>query len=389
MDKKFIETIDIENFEILTDTGFVDVVKLHKTVPYNVYELKTKSGLTLKCADTHKMFRPDYSEVYLIDLKPNDQILTVYLDTLIIIDTIESIVNLEYIDNMFDFELIEGSNHRYLTNGILSHNTETAKVIAEEIFGPNSLIRIDMSEYQERHTVSKLIGAPPGYVGYGEGGDLTEKVRRKPFSVVLFDEIEKAHPDVFNTLLQVLDEGFLTDRQGRKVNFRNTIIIMTSNIGIKKAMNFASGVGYKASFSENRAESTKKIINHELREKFPPEFINRIQEIITFNPLSEEAIKTIIKIHLQKLSNRIKLAGYHFEWNENVIDFIFKDSYEPEFGARPVERAIQSLVEDEISEALLKFEALDGCLISASFSEDEKKIVVEIKNPESIPTITD
>lgn len=255
--------------------------------------------------------------------------------------------------------------------------TETAKVIAEEIFGPNSLIRIDMSEYQERHTVSKLIGAPPGYVGYGEGGDLTEKVRRKPFCVVLFDEIEKAHPDVFNTLLQVLDEGFLTDRQGRKVNFRNTIIIMTSNIGVKQAMEFGAGVGFATSKSQNKEDAMNDRIKKELRHKFPPEFINRIQEIVTFNNLSEDAIKAIIKLQLNKLGQRIELAGYKFKWNENVIDYIFKDSYEPEYGARPVERAIQRLIEDAVSEKMLEVDIQEGATITVSYAKDQLKVVIK------------
>jgi ATP-dependent Clp protease ATP-binding subunit ClpC len=257
--------------------------------------------------------------------------------------------------------------------------TETAKTIADEIFGPNSLIRIDMSEYQERHTVSKLIGAPPGYVGYGEGGDLTEKVRRKPFCVVLFDEIEKAHPDVFNTLLQVLDEGFLSDRQGRKVNFRNTIIIMTSNVGVKQAIEMGNGVGFRTETSETKQDAMKYRIDKELRHKFAPEFLNRIQEIITFNSLSEDAIKNIIKLHLNKLGDRIRMAGYDFKWNKNVVDYIFNDSYEPEYGARPVERAIQRLIEDDISEEMLKTDVQDGSTISISYLESKNELKVVIK----------
>ena len=257
--------------------------------------------------------------------------------------------------------------------------TETAKIIAEEIFGPNSLIRIDMSEYQERHSVSKLIGAPPGYVGYGEGGDLTEKVRRKPFCVVLFDEIEKAHPDVFNTMLQILDEGFLTDRQGRKVNFRNTIIIMTSNIGVKQAIEYGAGIGFTTSSTKSKQDAMKSRIEKELRYKFAPEFLNRIQEIITFNILSEDSIKSIIKIHLNKLGDRIKLAGYNFKWNENVVDYVFKDSYEPEYGARPVERAIQRLIEDAISEEMLKKDVQEGATITISYSSEKEQLKVHIK----------
>jgi ATP-dependent Clp protease ATP-binding subunit ClpC len=257
--------------------------------------------------------------------------------------------------------------------------TETAKTVADEIFGPNSLIRIDMSEYQERHTVSKLIGAPPGYVGYGEGGDLTERVRRKPFCVVLLDEIEKAHPDVFNTLLQVLDEGYLNDRQGRKVNFRNTIIIMTSNIGVKQAIEYGAGVGFVTASSKNKADAMKARIEKELKQRFAPEFINRINEIITFNALSEDAIKSIIKIHLGMLGARIEKEGYSFKWSDNVIDYVFKDSYEPDYGARPVERAIQRLVEDAVSEEMLKIDAPNGGSISVSYQEKQETLKVVIK----------
>ncbi len=379
MDKKFIKTHNLSDYEILTDNGFVDVVSLHETIPYNVFHLKLNNGLELKCADDHILFRPDFSEVFLKNLQPGDGVVCSGSNGKPIIVIVESIVDLKYQENMFDFELINGSNRRYWTNGILSHNTETAKTIADEIFGPDSLIRIDMSEYQERHTVSKLIGAPPGYVGYGEGGDLTEKVRRKPFCVVLFDEIEKAHPDVFNTLLQVLDEGFLTDRQGRKVNFRNTIIIMTSNIGVKMAIEYGAGVGFTTTSTKTKSEAMKNTIEKELKKKFPPEFLNRVQEIVTFNSLSEDNIKEIIKIELNKLGSRITSTGYKFKWNDNVVDYIFKDSYEPDYGARPVERAIQRLIEDAVSEELLKTEAKEGSTISVSYNEKQEALKVAIK----------
>jgi ATP-dependent Clp protease ATP-binding subunit ClpC len=256
--------------------------------------------------------------------------------------------------------------------------TETAKAIADEIFGPDSLVRLDMSEYQEAHTVSKMIGSPPGYVGYGEGGDLTEKVRRKPFCVVLFDEIEKAHPDVFNTMLQILDEGFLSDRQGRKVNFRNTIILMTSNIGVKQAIEHGAGVGFQTHGSLSKDLAMKSRIERTLRQKFPPEFLNRLNEIITFNSLNEDAIKTIIKLELDKLGNRITEAGHKFIWNENVIEYVFKDAYEPEYGARPIERAIQRLIEDPMSEELLKNEVKDGSTISVSYDETDKENPIKV-----------
>ena len=387
MKKKFINTIELSDYEILTDDGFVDARKLHETIPYTVYLLKLSNGLELKCADTHILFKPDFSEVFLRELKPGVEIICSNSIDEPVVCIIESITDLGYEENMFDFELVDGSKRRYWTNGILSHNTETAKTIADEIFGPDSLVRLDMSEYQERHTVSKMIGAPPGYVGYGEGGDLTEKVRRKPFCVVLFDEIEKAHPDVFNTMLQILDEGFLTDRQGRKVNFRNTIILMTSNIGVKQAIEHGAGVGFQSHGSLSKDLEMKSRIERTLRQKFPPEFLNRLNEIITFNTLSEDAIKSIIKLGLNKLGKRIEESGHKFVWNENVVEYIFKDAYEPEYGARPVERTIQRLVEDSISEELLRNEPKDGSTISISYNESDKDnpMKVVISSDEVIP----
>lgn len=257
--------------------------------------------------------------------------------------------------------------------------TETAKTIAEEIFGPNSLIRFDMSEYMEKHTVSKLIGAPPGYVGYGDGGELTEKIRRKPFCVVLFDEIEKAHADVFNVLLQILDEGFLSDRQGRKVNFRNTIIVMTSNIGIKQAQEFGNGVGFETPAKLSTSDAIKVQIQKSLKKFFAPEFLNRINDIITFNSLSEDNIKDIVTIQLNILKDRIKEAGFEFQWKPEVVDFIAKEGFQPEYGARPVERAILKHIEDEISEELLRTNAKEGAKITASFIKRDEKVKVTIK----------
>ena len=257
--------------------------------------------------------------------------------------------------------------------------TETAKTIAEEIFGHNSLVRFDMSEFMEKHTVSKLIGAPPGYVGYGDGGELTEKIRRKPFSVVLFDEIEKAHKDVFNILLQILDEGFISDRQGRKVNFRNTIVIMTSNIGVKHAQQFGSGLGFNTPAKASKSETIKHQIQKELKKFFAPEFLNRINDIITFNMLNEDNIKEIVEIQLNRLKKQIEDADYKFQWKKEVVDFIAKEGYEPEYGARPVERAILKHIEDEISEELLRTNAEEGSTIVASYLKKQNKVKIMIK----------
>lgn len=379
MEKKFIKTYDLSDYEILTDTGFVDVLKLHETIPYTVFEIKLENGNRLKAADTHKLFDPEYNEVYLRDLKPGDSVLCEGENNDVVISKVEVIENLQYEETMYDFELPTGSNHRYFTNGILSHNTETAKTIAEEIFGPNTLIRFDMSEFMEKHTVSKLIGAPPGYVGYGEGGELTEAVRRKPFCVVLFDEIEKAHKDVFNVLLQILDEGFISDRQGRKVNFRNTVIVMTSNIGIKQAQEFGNGIGFETAAKASRSDAIKNNIERELKKFFAPEFLNRINDIITFNTLSESNIHDIVEIQLGRLRRRIEDAKYTFEWKPEVVDFIAKNGYQPEYGARPVERAILKHVEDEISEEMLRTNAPEGSKITASYVKKDDKIKITIK----------
>jgi len=254
--------------------------------------------------------------------------------------------------------------------------TETAKVIAEEIFGPNSLIRIDMSEYTEKFTASRLTGAAPGYVGYEEGGQLTESVRRKPFSVVLFDEIEKAHSDIYNVLLQILDEGRLTDNTGRVVNFKNTIIIMTTNVGVKNAQSMGKGIGFNTSSTIKEEEAIKQNIMKSLKDKFAPEFLNRVNELITFNQLSEDNIKDIVKIQLNKLKKRISDVGFKLDWTPSVVDYISKQTYEPQYGARPVERGIQKLVEDLISEELLRNDPEKGSTIKIKYKKKEDKLSV-------------
>ena len=233
--------------------------------------------------------------------------------------------------------------------------TETVKALAEYMFGDiDSMIRIDMSEYQEKFNVSRLIGSPPGYVGHEEGGQLTEAVRRKPYSVVLFDEIEKAHPDVFNTLLQVLDEGRLTDSSGRVVDFTNTIIIMTSNVGARKLSDFGSGIGFASNSSI--AEENKKmdsIIKKELKNKFSPEFLNRLDDIILFDQLQSEDILKIVQIELDHFSDRMLSEGYVFKFSKQAKDFLVKEGYDQAYGARPVKRAIQRYVEDIVADAIL------------------------------------
>ena len=233
--------------------------------------------------------------------------------------------------------------------------TETVKALAEYMFGePESMIRIDMSEYQEKFNVSRLIGSPPGYVGHEDGGQLTEAVRRKPYSVVLFDEIEKAHPDTFNTLLQVLDEGRLTDSLGREIDFTNTIIVMTSNVGARKVQDFGSGIGFSS--KSTIAEESKKmdsIIKKELKNKFSPEFLNRLDQIILFNQLSHDNILKIVDIELNKFNERMEEEGYTFKFTKTAKEFLAVEGYDPAYGARPVKRAISKYVEDLIADAIL------------------------------------
>jgi ATP-dependent Clp protease ATP-binding subunit ClpC len=234
--------------------------------------------------------------------------------------------------------------------------THLAKQLAREIFGDSeALIRVDMSEYQEKFTMTRLIGSPPGYVGHNEGGQLTEQVKNKPYSVILFDEIEKAHKDIFTLLLQTMDEGFLTDSLGRKINFKNTLIIMTSNIGARKIQDFGTGVGFGTTTRiEKEVEMKKMMIEDELRKFFPPEFINRVDDIVFFNPLKENEISQIVNIELGKLIKRLEGMKYFIKIDESLVSKISEIGFDEKFGARPIKRAIQSQIEDFISDEILK-----------------------------------
>jgi ATP-dependent Clp protease ATP-binding subunit ClpC len=256
--------------------------------------------------------------------------------------------------------------------------TELAKELARFMFdSEDALIQIDMSEYMEKFAVSRLVGAPPGYVGYEEGGQLTEKVRRKPYAVVLLDEIEKAHPDVFNLLLQVLDEGQLTDSLGRKVDFRNTIIIMTSNIGARQLKEFGQGVGFTTAAKENQADShSRGVIETALKRAFAPEFLNRIDDVIVFNSLTKEHIFKIIDIELRSLFARIEGLGHKINLTETAKNYIAEKGYDSNFGARPLKRAIQKYLEDPIAEEILKGELKSGETILVDYDDDKKEIVV-------------
>jgi ATP-dependent Clp protease ATP-binding subunit ClpC len=255
--------------------------------------------------------------------------------------------------------------------------TFLAKSIAELLFDdPDKIIRVDMSEFMDRHNVSKLIGSPPGYVGYDEGGQLTEKIKNNPFSVILFDEIEKAHKDVFNLLLQILDEGHLTDSFGRKINFTNTIVIMTSNIGAKKVSEFGGGVGFSTNGSEEQKyEVRKTMIQKSLKQQFNPEFLNRIDDIILFNALNEETLKKIITIELSKLNNRLVDKGYKITFEKTIANRVYELNKQEEYGARPLKRIIQNLLEDFLSEEILKGNIKENEQITLKFKDENLTIV--------------
>jgi len=261
--------------------------------------------------------------------------------------------------------------------------TFLAKKLAKEIFGSeDSLIRVDMSEYQEKHTISRLIGSPPGYVGHEEGGQLTEQVKNKPYSVILFDEIEKANKDVFSTLLQMLDDGHLTDGLGRKINFKNCLIIMTSNIGVRKIQDFGSGVGFKTNNNSDEVQEEYKrdILKKELSKFFAPEFLNRIDDVIIFNSLKKDHIDKIVKLEIDKLISRLTSMKYKVSYEDSVIDLISKVGFDEQYGARPIKRAIQNKIEDLISEKILTNEVLEGVDYKLSVSDEEIKIDVDVDN---------
>ena len=258
--------------------------------------------------------------------------------------------------------------------------THLAKELAKLMFGSaDALIRIDMSEYMEKFTVSRLVGAPPGYVGYEEGGQLTEKVRRKPYSIVLLDEIEKAHPDVFNILLQVMDEGRLTDSYGRTVDFKNTIVIMTSNVGTRQLKEFGKGIGFAAQVRTDDKEYSRSVITKALNKSFAPEFINRLDEIITFDQLDMDALTRIIDIELKGLYSRVENIGYKLVIDEDAKKFVATKGYDVQFGARPLKRAIQNNLEDGISELILGSEMAAGDTIKVSYDKEKDLIVMTVE----------
>jgi len=259
--------------------------------------------------------------------------------------------------------------------------TQLAKVLAKYLFeSEDSLIRIDMSEYMEKFSISRLVGAPPGYVGYEEGGQLTEKVRRKPYSIILLDEIEKAHPDVFNLLLQALDDGHMTDGLGRKIDFKNTILIMTSNIGARQLQDFGTGVGFGTKAKVDQAEdAAKMVVQSALRKAFAPEFLNRVDDMIMFNSLKREDIHQIIDLELDKLYGRLNELGYTIEMTEKAKDHIVEKGYDEKFGARPLKRAIQKLIEDPLAEEIVKSNLQEGDTIKIDYKEGDSELTIDIK----------
>jgi ATP-dependent Clp protease ATP-binding subunit ClpC len=257
--------------------------------------------------------------------------------------------------------------------------THIAKRLAEYLFGDeDSLIRLDMSEFQEKHSISRLIGSPPGYVGHGDGGQLTEKVRRKPYSIVLFDEIEKANKEIYNTLLQLLDDGQLTDSSGRKVNFKNCMVIMTSNVGVKKLQDFGTGVGFGTKSKIEREDSIKEsLLTDELKKQFPPEFLNRLDDVIIFKSLTKEEIGKVVDLELQKLKNRVSEIGYNLIINKTVRDYLVDDGYSEDYGARPLNRSIQKHIEDPISEEILSGKIKENGTIKISYSKPKDEIIIK------------
>ncbi len=258
--------------------------------------------------------------------------------------------------------------------------TELAKALAEAMFGSeDNMIRVDMSEYMEKYSTSRLIGSAPGYVGYDEGGQLTEKVRQKPYSVVLFDEVEKAHPDVFNLLLQVLDDGYLTDSKGRKVDFRNTILIMTSNLGATRLRDEKT-VGFAAKDKSGNYTAMAATIRETLKQSFRPEFLNRIDEVVIFHSLQKKELHQIVKLMDKTVTDRVKAQGIDIKITPAAIDVIADAGFDPEYGARPIRRALQTKVEDRLSEAMLSGDIKTGNMVTLGASHG--KITVNVKQPE-------
>lgn len=364
--KKFTRTREVKNFEVLSDTGWVDIKNIHTTIEYEVYEIHLANGGILRCADNHIVFNSNMDEIFTRNLKEGDIIYTEEGT-----NAVKKIIKTGNFETMYDLELSDKSNHRYYTNGILSHNTQLAKELAKYMFGESdSLIRIDMSEYGEKFDATKMFGSPPGYVGHEDGGQLTEKVRRKPYSIVLFDEIEKAHPEIFNTLLQILDEGHLTDGQGRKINFKNTLIILTSNVGQRKLSEFGTSSGFAiSSKTSNKEFENEALLKKELEKKFSPEFINRLDDIVYFKELGKENMLDILDVELNKTLPRIESLGYKVKISQDLKEKMCEEGFNPKFGARPLKRVVQKYIEDTLADLMVQMKVSEGDAITLSFDK--------------------
>ncbi len=396
--KKFTQSWKLEDYEILTDDGFVDVEYLHETIPYQVYELKLDNGYSLKCADDHIVFKylgysgdsEEYDtdclileETFVKNLTIGDHIIT---DDGV--KAVNSVTDLGYTENMYDFQLAKDSNRRYYTNGILSHNTELAKQLTKYMFeSEDSLIRLDMSEFSEKISSSRITGSAPGYVGYEDGSSFLNKVRTKPYSVILLDEIEKAHPDIFNIFLQVFDDGYMVDSHGRKVSFKNCVIIMTSNVGTKEVREFGTGVGFSTKTNEDKKdENIKGRLEKELKKKFPPEFINRIDNIIYFKDLGKPELLQIIDLELAKVKNRVNAIGYGLTLTDALKDQLSKVGYDPQYGARPMKRAIQTWVDDYLTDYIMENNPSVGFTLNLDYnSETDLTVVTETEPAKTEP----
>ena len=373
--KKFTRTFDMSDYQILTDNGYVDVKSLHETIPYEVWSVKLSNGYELECADDHIVFDSEMNEIFVKNLETGDRLKT---DDgyAIVIDVFKT----DRIENMYDFELVKGSDRRYFTNGILSHNTELAKQLSKYLFeSEDSLIRLDMSEYMDKISLSRIQGAAPGYVGYDDANVL-DKIRRKPYSVILLDEIEKAHSDIFNLFLQMLDEGHITDSHGRKVSFKNCVILMTSNVGTKVVKDFGTGVGFNTKGKEStKDEDVKGILEKELAKKFAPEFINRLDEIIYFKDLGKEEILKIVDLELRKTLERGTEIGYELTISDNLKDHLVIVGYDPKFGARPLKRAIQRWIDDTVTEYIIENNPKQGTTLKLDYDKEKDISFVEVK----------
>jgi hypothetical protein len=377
-EKKFTKTYDLSEYEILTDDGFVDLKYLHETIPYEVWTLKLSNGYEIECADDYIVFYDDMSEVFVKDLEIGDRVKTDDGYAIVI-----DVTKTDRVENMYDFQLVDNSKKRYFTNGILSHNTELAKQLAKYLFdSEDSMIRVDMSEYMDKTSVNRIIGSPPAFVGYDDS-TLLDQIRRKPYCVLLMDEIEKAHPDVYNIFLQAFDDGHMTDSHGRKVSFKNCIILMTSNVGTRIVKDFGTGVGFATKHkSEDRTDEIKGILEKELKKKFAPEFINRIEEIIYFNDLGKDEIRKILFLELDKSIARLKELGFSAEIDETIIEKLIEVGYDPQYGARPMKRAIQKWVDDYLIDILLESPTI-GTTFRISYDSENDVTKIEFDKVET------